>query len=224
MKYFMHGVLGLLAVIGMVIGCSSRPDAKTPGPFTQYFNSGWAENKLWDDGLAEVATYAAERTIYDKKRSFEYTLITVKEDFNQEFDVKTDDYQRQDLFPVIKVNAFCRISTDNYPYHYLTSSFTGAKTLLKFIKLPARRRSGAVTPLKPFPARKIITSTPLILTGTSRAKGFIRCRVIFYLKTNYLILYAVCFLLKTLPLRCRLPSFCKPPKQINQLFTRPLLR
>lgn len=123
MKYFMHGVLGLLAVIGMVIGCSSRPDAKTPGTVNNFFNTRWAENKFWDDGLAEVAIYAAERTIYDKKRSFEYTLITVKEDFNQEFDVKTDDYQRQDLFPVIKVNAFCRIPTDNYPYHYLTSSF-----------------------------------------------------------------------------------------------------
>ena len=88
-----------------------------------YFDEQWAMNKYWEDGLAEVATYEAERTVYKKKRRFEYTLITVKEEFNQEFNVKTDDYQRADIFPVMKVNAFCQIPTDQYPYHYLTSLF-----------------------------------------------------------------------------------------------------
>lgn len=87
------------------------------------FNEQWAMNKYWEDGLAEVATYDAERTVYKKKRQFEYTLITVKEEFNQKFNVKTDDYQRKDLFSVMKVNEFCQISADNYPYHYLTSLF-----------------------------------------------------------------------------------------------------
>ncbi|MDB5233705.1 MAG: hypothetical protein JWR44_698 [Hymenobacter sp.] len=88
-----------------------------------YFDQGWAMNKLWEDGLAEVATYQAERTVYKKKRSFEYTQITVKEEFNQQFNVKTDDYNRTDLFPVMKINQFCAIPTDQYPYHYLTSLF-----------------------------------------------------------------------------------------------------
>jgi hypothetical protein len=88
-----------------------------------HFDEQWAMNKYWEDGLAEVATYDAERVVYKKKRQFEYTLITVKEEFNQEFNVKTDDYQRPDLFPVMKVNAFCQIPTDQYPYHYLTSLF-----------------------------------------------------------------------------------------------------
>jgi hypothetical protein len=79
--------------------------------------------KLWEDGLAEVATYDAERTVYMKKRNFEYTQITVKEEFNQQFNVKTEDYTRADLFPVMKVNQFCAIPTDQYPYHYLTSLF-----------------------------------------------------------------------------------------------------
>jgi len=124
MKYILQITLALSAVIALVVGCASQPDDKTDQAIlTNNFNSRWAENKLWDDGLAEVATYAAERVVYGKKRSFPYTLITVKEDFNKKFNVKTDDYQRQDLFPVIKVNAFCRIPTDNYPYHYLTSLF-----------------------------------------------------------------------------------------------------
>ncbi|MGV3586629.1 MAG: hypothetical protein ACO1OF_06490 [Adhaeribacter sp.] len=88
-----------------------------------YFNPDWAQNKFWDDGLAEVAIYQAERVVYKQPRAFEYTLITVKEDFNQAHNVKTDDYNRSDLFPVMKVNQFCRIPTDNYPYHYLTSLF-----------------------------------------------------------------------------------------------------
>lgn len=88
-----------------------------------YFDQEWAMRKLWEDGLAEVATYDAERVVYKKKRAFEYTQITVKEEFNQQFNVKTDDYKRDDLFPVMKINQFCAISTDQYPYHYLTSLF-----------------------------------------------------------------------------------------------------
>ena len=87
------------------------------------FDQQWAMHKLWEDGLAEVATYDAERVIYKKKRLFEYTQITVKEEFNQQFNVKTDDYKRDDLFPVMKINQFCNIQTDQYPYHYLMSLF-----------------------------------------------------------------------------------------------------
>ncbi|MBJ6109305.1 hypothetical protein JAO73_09795 [Hymenobacter sp. BT523] len=88
-----------------------------------HFDQNWAMRKLWEDGLAEVATYDAERVVYKKPRRFAYTMITVKEEFNQQFNVKTDDYQRQDLFPVMKINQFCAIPTDQYPYHYLTSLF-----------------------------------------------------------------------------------------------------
>ena len=37
--------------------------------------------------------------------------------------MKTDDYQRADLIPVMKINQFCQIATDQYPYHYLTLLF-----------------------------------------------------------------------------------------------------
>ncbi|RAK69740.1 hypothetical protein [Hymenobacter edaphi] len=104
-------------------------------PLHRYFNVAWAQNKLWDDGLAEVATYAAERVVYDKPRAYELTIITVKEDFNRAFDVKTDDYKREDLFGVMKVNEFCRIPTDNYPYHYLTSLFFRREDPLQLHKM-----------------------------------------------------------------------------------------
>lgn len=105
---------------------TSRHEEELPNALrrlTPEFNSQWAMDTLWEDGLAEVAVYNAERVIYDEVRQFEYVQLTVKEEFNQQYKVKTDDYQRPDLFPVIKVNQFCRIPTDQYPYHFLTSLF-----------------------------------------------------------------------------------------------------
>ena len=123
---FLSGAL-LLAGCGETTNKAKKPKAPASVQALQaimpQFNDGWAMQKYWEDGLAEVATYDAERVVYKKKRRFEYTLITVKEEFNQEFNVKTDDYQRPDLFPVMKVNQFCQIAADEYPYHYLTSLF-----------------------------------------------------------------------------------------------------
>ncbi|KAA9339592.1 hypothetical protein F0P96_02985 [Hymenobacter busanensis] len=117
----------VVLVLAAVSSCQQpKPETASTQPAPAYaarFDANWAQHKLWDDGLAEVATYEAERVIYQKPRAFELTMITVKEDFNRAFDVKTDDYQRPDLFPVMKVNQFCRIPTDNYPYHFLTSLF-----------------------------------------------------------------------------------------------------
>ena len=124
-------LLSLLVLAGLscLAGCEPKAkahhnaNAQALKLVMPHFDENWAMSKYWEDGLAEVAIYEAERVVYKKKRRFEYTLITVKEEFNQEFNVKTDDYQRIDLFPVMKVNEFCAIPADNYPYHYLTSLF-----------------------------------------------------------------------------------------------------
>lgn len=86
----------------------------------------WAMDELWNDGKAEVATYQAVRMVYGKPRQFEYTYILVKEKFNRQYQVKTDDYDREDLYDMMKINKFCRIPTEAYPYHYLTSVFVHA--------------------------------------------------------------------------------------------------
>jgi hypothetical protein len=123
-KIFLPQLLfGLGVLLATLAGCASQGQEKIPEELESFFNPNWATHQLWDDGLAEVATYTAERVIYKKNRSFDFTLITVKEDFNKAYDVKTDDYNRKDLFQVMKVNQFCRIATDNYPYHFLTSLF-----------------------------------------------------------------------------------------------------
>jgi len=88
-----------------------------------FIDYSWAKNQLWDDGQAEVAIYDATMEIYGKSRPFEYVYILVKEEFNKAYRVKTDDYGRDDLYSVMKINKFSRVETLAYPYHFLTSLF-----------------------------------------------------------------------------------------------------
>lgn len=91
--------------------------------YMQYFDTTWADNPIWDDGLAEVTTMTGEKTVYGKNRKHTTTLIIVKEVFNRRYNVKTDNYKRNDLFTVLKFNIAKTIQTDIYPYQYLTSTF-----------------------------------------------------------------------------------------------------
>ncbi len=113
-----------LLIICLVQACTTKQvENEADYPASDVFNHNWAMDKLWEDGQAEVAHYYAERTVYGKVRQYDYSFITVKEEFNAAFNVKTDDYNRADLFSVMKVNKFASFETDNYPYHYLTSLF-----------------------------------------------------------------------------------------------------
>lgn len=120
----MKKLIGLLFLLMLMVACTPpQTDREVAYSNSEVFDHNWAMDVLWEDGQAEVAHYQAEREIYGKVRSFDYAFITVKEEFNEAFNVKTDDYNRSDLFSVMKVNKFARIETDNYPYHYLTSLF-----------------------------------------------------------------------------------------------------
>ena len=117
-----HG-LSLLLLFVFLASCGEKKDTSAKKAAPDYIDAQWASDTLWDDGLAEIAQYNAQRIIYGKARDFEYTHIVVKEDFNKEYDVKTDNYKRKDLFPVMKINKFARIPTQKYPYHFHTSLF-----------------------------------------------------------------------------------------------------
>ena len=117
--------LGLFSLLPFILlACDSATPTNEPQyPNSDVFEHSWAMDRLWEDGQAEVATYDAQRSVYGRIRQFEYTYIVVKEEFNREFNVKTDNYNRDDLFSVMKVNKFASFETENYPYHYLTSVF-----------------------------------------------------------------------------------------------------
>jgi len=106
-----------------ISACTEKPSQDIEYPASEVFNHNWAMEKTWEDGQAEVAHYDAEMMVYGKIRKFDNVYITVKEEFNAGFNVKTNDYERDDLFSVMKVNMFARFETENYPYHFLTSLF-----------------------------------------------------------------------------------------------------
>lgn len=114
-------LIGILII--SIWGCQSAVEQSAVYTPSDFIDQDWAMDKLWEDGQAEVALYDAQMRIYGEPRHFEQAMITVKEEFNQVYNVKTDDYSRSDLFPVMKVNRFADIPTPNYPYHYLTSLF-----------------------------------------------------------------------------------------------------
>ncbi len=96
----------------------------------------WAQDELWNDGKAEVATYSGERVIYGEARAHEMTLITVYEEFNKEFWTKADwPFGQKPLLPVIKQNQLATIPTPNYPYHYMTSVFFDRGQLDNAVKI-----------------------------------------------------------------------------------------
>lgn len=96
----------------------------------------FGESRLWDDGLAEVAHYQGKKQIYGKLWDHELVIVTVKEDFNEEYYVKADPpYGGKELLPVLKQNIFTRIQTKNYPYHYLISVFVRRQDVWDPVKM-----------------------------------------------------------------------------------------
>lgn len=88
-----------------------------------YFDVDWAMRPLWEDGLAEIARYDAQQVINGKPLPYELTQVTQLEEFNQQFDVRTDSVQRDDVFPVVRVSQFGSLPTDMPPFHFLTTLF-----------------------------------------------------------------------------------------------------
>ena len=107
------------------LGCGQRApetDAGAAKPPAWAEAATWAADPLWDDGLAEVATYDARRARYGKERLYTAHLITVKEDLNAALHVKADPpYDSKELLPVLKLNVAEVMPTDNYDYHVLTT-------------------------------------------------------------------------------------------------------
>ena len=113
--------IGIL--LWLSVACMTPQEDTSTYQASDFINQDWAMDKLWEDGQAEVAIYDASMNIYGMPRRFDNPMITVKEEFNADFNVKTDDYNRTDLFSVMKVNRFADVPTPNYPYHFLTSLF-----------------------------------------------------------------------------------------------------
>jgi len=103
---------------------------------TPSISASWAEDPVWDDGLAEVAVYEASRPIYGVPRPYEAILLTVKEDFDANKLIKADPpFGERAVFTVLKQNAVREIGTPNYDYRIMTSTFVERGDPTRLVKL-----------------------------------------------------------------------------------------
>lgn len=92
--------------------------------------NGFAADRLWDDGKAEIDAYAATEVRYGIPRPFTAYMIVVKEDFSRRQLVKADPgHDPEDLVPVLKLNRVNHLQTGIYAYHQMASSFFERSTM-----------------------------------------------------------------------------------------------
>ncbi|HZE87946.1 MAG TPA: hypothetical protein VE404_00290 [Verrucomicrobiae bacterium] len=132
-----------LAAIAVALAVSAAaairvPAASPEGAAGVPIDPSFAADPVWDDGLAEVATYAAQRTIYGAARDHELTAILVKEDFADALHVKADPpYAGRVLTTVLKLNLVESVPTENYTYHFLTSVHVARADVTRLVKATA---------------------------------------------------------------------------------------
>ncbi len=122
-------------------GCRAPERQATPAPSPApqadpLFDPAWARDHIWDDGQAEVSLYDARRRQYRKNETYQALFIVVKEDFSRERHVKADPpYEGKQLDAVLKLNAVHSYWTDNYPYHFLASTFVRRDNPAALVKM-----------------------------------------------------------------------------------------
>ncbi len=120
----------LLLSASCATGAGAPPGIPWPGA------GDWAKAPLWDDGLAEVATYDARRRTYGQERVYEATILTVKETFTTERWVKAESAPPAGrALEVLKQNQIERWGTQNYPYTVMTSVFVDRADAARLVKL-----------------------------------------------------------------------------------------
>ena len=82
----------------------------------------WRHSEIWDDGNAEFCAYEATWPRYGRANEGRALLITVKEPWAPDLDVKADR-PRADGFEVIKFNHVRDVPTGIYSYHQMASLF-----------------------------------------------------------------------------------------------------
>ena len=75
-------------------------------------------------GKAEICTYELDKSRYGQNREGEAVLIFVTEPFDKNSQVKPDDYDKNSVVDVLKMNRIDRFTTGIYDYSQFTSNFT----------------------------------------------------------------------------------------------------
>jgi hypothetical protein len=88
-----------------------------------HFNTGFGRDSVWNDLSGEISVYDAQYVQNGKPVTFDYRVSMVKEDFNDQFNVKTASYERPDIYEVMHVNVAADIPDGPHVRHFLNTMF-----------------------------------------------------------------------------------------------------
>lgn len=118
---------------------------------------GWANDRVWNDGLVEKATYSASRLIYGKAGAYEAIFFTNKEHHDRETLTKADN--STDVIEVWKHNQVEVVPTPNYDYKFLTTTHLATKDL-QLTRLDASSQEFCGTSFKQYWRAPVMTDSP----------------------------------------------------------------
>jgi len=119
----------LLAALSIALVSSLGPVHARVG--ARIDEAGWRVDPAWHDGLAEVCTYDATRTIYGVERRYVATAYTNKERASEASSVKAGA-EGAAAVEVFKHHWSERVPTENYDYDLSTMTYTRASDLAPF--------------------------------------------------------------------------------------------
>lgn len=119
----------------LLLSCSSAPSAAAEE--TSRFSPTPEFSRYWQQGKAELTSYAVEQVRYGEIRQAEAVLVFVTEDLSRAKQVKLDNPSAtpRDALPVLKLNLSEKFLTGIYPYSILTSAFTPLDPKLSTVKV-----------------------------------------------------------------------------------------
>ena len=85
--------------------------------------SSWLQAPHWDDGLAEICIYGGQEQRYGIMRNSRVELVTVREFFDAEKNVKASAGEGANTVPVLKQNWTRHTRTGVYEYIQMASVF-----------------------------------------------------------------------------------------------------
>ena len=105
------------AALGGVVLFGTATATRSPRP-----TPSWRHDPLWDDGRAEFCVYEVTWAHYGNRYPGRAILVTVKEPWAPELDVKADR-PRANGFDVLKFNHARDVVTGIYTYHQMASAY-----------------------------------------------------------------------------------------------------
>ncbi|TGE28098.1 hypothetical protein [Hymenobacter metallicola] len=117
----------------LLLSCSSAPTGAPENSFSPTPEV----SQYWQQGKAELTSYALEQARYGEMRQGEAVLVFVTEDLSKAKQVKLDNPAAtpQDVLPVLKLNTSVKFLTGIYPYSILSSVFTPLAPKLSTVKV-----------------------------------------------------------------------------------------